>query len=534
MRHLFSRRPKVTVIFEGFRRLLQCNHRAFEIITDLGEKLGGDFLFDRRYLETSVIALARAVRESIDSLHVLDQDQHRTLLETADRLDQQIKAILAGHEDGDEPAIADRKQTLLKTTGQAFPELLNTYETLCSGQGTVAQQGIGAGPVWEVNTPEDLARFPRGAVLVSRRDSAQFARVMPLAAAIVTELGTPVSHMAILCRDFGVPCLVNVPGIMTRVENGMEITVDAEDRRIYKGRVHELLAWRDATGVDLAVMPEFRLLRRVFHAVSRLNLVDPLLDQFTAQACQSYHDILRYVHETAVVKLVDLGRDERGLLRDHLARHLDLPIPAGIMVIDIGGGLTPDAPLDNVPFRAITSVPFRAILQGMLFPEVWHRVTMSVGFRDLFMGMLNVPNDALSGQYSGHNIAIASKDWVNLCFRFGYHFNIIDALCNDVDRDNHIYFRFLGGATDLTKRSRRTRLIGKILEALEFSVRIKDDMVIGRASNMMQSEMERTLDLLGRLVAFTRQLDVRMDHDGLIDRYFEAFMLGDYEIIARQ
>lgn len=409
---------------------------------------------------------------------------------------------------------------------RALSTLLDTYEPLTSGQGKIAQQGIGAGPVFIVSSPEDLQRFPEGAVLVGRRDSSSFARVMDRAAAIVTEIGTPVSHMATLCRELRVPCLVGVPGILAKVTPGMEVTVDAEDRRIYQGRVPELTAYQTAS-LNLAASKEFRLLRRMVKTVSGLHLLDPLFQEFSPQDCQTYHDLLRYTHEMAVLKLVEVGRDERCLLRDHLARPINLPIPAGILVIDIDGGLTPGAP-DQVEFAHVASVPFRAILQGMLYPEVWHRDTMPVGFKDLVSSMLRVQPDEVA-QYSGHNIAVISRDYVNLCFRFGYHFNIIDAHCHDVERDNHIYFRFLGGATDLTKRSRRARLIASVLEALDFNVRVKGDLVIARAGNMIRSEMERTLDLLGRLVGFTRQLDVRLDSDAKIDHYVKAFLLGNYK-----
>jgi pyruvate,water dikinase len=416
---------------------------------------------------------------------------------------------------------------------RALPAVLDAYEQLVSGQGKIAQQGIGAGPVFIVSSQEDLQHFPEGAVLVSRRDSSSFLRVMHRAAAILTEIGTPVSHMATLCREMRVPCLVDVPGILNKVHSGMEVTVDAEDRRIYKGRIPELAAYQ-AASLDLATSKEFRLLRRIIRTVSRLQLLDPLLQEFTPEACQTYHDILRYTHEIAVVKLVDVGRDERCLLRDHLVRRMELPIPAGILVIDIDGGLAPDAPPDQVEFKDVASVPFRAILEGMLYPDVWHRATMPVGFKDLVSSMLNAPPDAVAGQYSGHNIAVVSRDYVNLCFRFGYHFNIIDAHCHDVARDNHIYFRFLGGATDLTKRSRRAKLIALILEAFDFNVRTKGDLVIARAGNMVRSEMERTLDILGRLVGFTRQLDVRLDSDRSVEHYAEAFLLGNYDVISKE
>jgi len=417
---------------------------------------------------------------------------------------------------------------------KALPEVLAGYERIIQGEGKVAQHGVGAGPVRIVNGPADLTDFPDGAVLVSRIDSSQFVKVMGKAAAIVTEIGTPVSHMATLCREMRVPCLVNTGGIFAKLADGEIITVDAEDRVIYRGRIQELLAYNSTTTMQISYSYEYRLLRRLLKKVSTLNLIDPLLQDFKVDGCRTYHDILRFVHETAVMELVNIGRDDGILMRGRLARSMDLPIPAGIMVVDIGGGLRNNAPAENVKFIDIESVPFRAILQGMLFPGVWHLGTMKVGMRDFVSSMLSAPSDALDGRYSGHNIAIISRNYVNLCFRLGYHFNIIDAHCSDNERDNHIYFRFLGGASDITKRTRRATMIASILEAFDFNVRTKGDMVVARSGNMVLSEMKRTLDILGRLVGFTRQLDVRLDNDSIVEEYVEAFLYGNYDKVTGQ
>lgn len=419
---------------------------------------------------------------------------------------------------------ADRRDLAARLAG---------YELFSSGQGRVAQQGIGCGPVYRIESLRDLDNFPENGVLVSRRDSAQFIKVMPRAAAILTETGSPVSHMATLCREMQVPCLVGLGEVLKQLPDGEEITVDADDLRIFRGRVVELLAFRATSGMQLALSPEFRLLRRALNKVSLLNLVDPLLDNFSVAGCRTYHDVLRFVHETAVQELVDLGRDEGRLLREHLARHLDLPVPVGVIVIDIGGGLSPAAPPNRVDFRHIISEPFRAILQGMLFPEVWHRATMPVGMRDLMSSMLSVPADALEGSYTGHNIAIIGANYVNLCFRLGYHFNIIDAYLSEVERDNHIYFRFLGGASDMSKRSRRARMIEMILVEFGFRIKTRSDLVIARHTSLARGDMARILDILGRLVGFTRQLDVRLDSDAKVDYYAEAFLMGNYEVVSR-
>jgi len=432
--------------------------------------------------------------------------------------------------------ILQSRELLVKEDDQIQRSLLDLedkYEVISSKEGLTAQQGIGYGPVKIVHTLKDLDDIPEGAVLVSPRDMSNFVQVMKKVSAIVTEVGTPVSHMATICRELGVPCLVNVTGILSKLHDGMEVTVDAEDQKIYKGRVKELLVYRNSRSMNVFESRDFRLLRRLLKAVAPLNLIDPLLKEFRMENCETYHDILRFIHEKAVQELIELGKDENRLVKENITRPLELPIPAGILCVDLGGGISEDAPADHCEMQHVRSIPFRALLKGMTAPGVWHTDVMTVSFKDMVTSMINAPTDALDGQYSGHNIAIITREYVNLSLRFGYHFNIVDAYCSDYPRDNHIYFRFLGGATDISKRSRRARLIAEILKTYDLNVKTKGDVVTARLGNMQRKDMEYVLDILGRLIGFTRQLDVHMESEAHIERYLDAFLKGDYEVALR-
>ncbi len=61
LRDLWSRisKPKPELvafpeIFEHFQELLQDHQRVMELIADLGEKSGGEYIFDRKYLVDAV------------------------------------------------------------------------------------------------------------------------------------------------------------------------------------------------------------------------------------------------------------------------------------------------------------------------------------------------------------------------------------------------------------------------------------------------------------------------------------------------
>jgi pyruvate,water dikinase len=47
-----------------------------------------------------------------------------------------------------------------------------------------------------------------------------------IAAAVVTESGGPLSHCAIVAREYGIPAAVGVPGATQRIMTGQRINVD--------------------------------------------------------------------------------------------------------------------------------------------------------------------------------------------------------------------------------------------------------------------------------------------------------------------
>jgi len=415
----------------------------------------------------------------------------------------------------------------LSGTLKDISSALQKYPVIMDGKGMIAQRGIGAGRVFILNHMEELKDFIPGSVLVAKHDSSQFIKVMPRASAIITNIGTPTSHMANIAREFQVPTIVNT-GIGTEVlKHGDEITVDADDNRIYAGIIKELLRYKIAEDVSLKGLSEFRLLKKILKYITPLNLIDPLFDNFTPEGCQTFHDIIRFIHEKAIAELVDVERYERDLLKDNIAVKLDVPIPAGIFIIDIGGGLNLKEGSNKATIDEISSIPFKSIVKGMLHPGVWRSDSVPLKMDDFMSSMLKMP-DISSMRYLGENVAVISREYVNLTLRFGYHFNMMDCYCSENIRDNHIYFRFVGGATDIAKRSRRAELLAQILKEYDLIVNVKGDLVIARTGNINRSEMEGILDRLGRLIAYSRQLDALMDDDQSVQYYVKKFLKESY------
>ena len=67
-----------------------------------------------------------------------------------------------------------------------------------------------------------------GEILVSRTTDVGLTPLFLVAAAVVTELGGPLSHAAIVAREYGVPAVVSVPGATTAIKTGDRLRVDGD------------------------------------------------------------------------------------------------------------------------------------------------------------------------------------------------------------------------------------------------------------------------------------------------------------------
>jgi pyruvate,water dikinase len=161
----------------------------------------------------------------------------------------------------------------------------------------------------------------------------------------------------------------------------------------------------------------------------------------------------------------------------------------------------------------------------MTHPNLWRSEAVPLRVQDFLTSMLRATDIVADGApRATASVAVISREYVNLNLKFGYHFIILDCYCGEATRNNHLYFRFAGGATDLTKRSRRLRFMEAVLKERGFLISLKGDMLIARLAGVGREEMESQLDLLGRLISYTRQLDAVLQDDEMAMRYAENFL----------
>ncbi len=398
------------------------------------------------------------------------------------------------------------------------------YPVLLRDQGSIACRGIGAGPVCLVRERTNVDDLPRDAVLVARTSIPHLAAAVEGAAAVITDVGTATGHLATIAREYGIPTIVDAKNATQVLKDGEEVTVDAEENVVYQGRINELLRYQlvqYAKGTETA---EFRLLRGMLKRVAPLNLRDPNSPRFAAENCVTYHDMIRFAHEKAVLELTE-GSRLRLSRQSQRIRKLELQIPLDLILIDVGGGLAVSPGSKKARIEEVSSRPLRALLAGLTVEGVWLTEPTSMdldGFMSSATRSMSLA-DPSAGEVE-HNLAIISDTYMNLNLHLGYHFNIVDCYLSNERNENYIYFRFIGGVTEMTRRARRVEILRRILEAHDFMVEAKGDLVYGRIKKITAEAMVANLEMVGRLIGFTRQLDILLRDDSLVEKYARKFL----------
>jgi pyruvate,water dikinase len=412
-------------------------------------------------------------------------------------------------------------------TSNTLKDILSSKKAILNKKGQIAQRGITAGIVRHVKEEDDPLSFPVGGIAVTKYTTPRLSGIIRRARAIITDIGSTTSHMATVAREFGVPLIVNSGNATQLLQDGAEITVDAEENIIYEGIVHELLEYEAESEDVFRDLKEYKILGQLLRKISPLTLTDPKSPHFIAKNCQTYHDILRFSHEKAMQELIDLNTSSNRF-KGIKAMPIQLPIPLGLSIINLGKGVSNDSSLKTIDsVDQITSIPLRALIKGLTSPGVWATQPVQFGFGDLLSSMTRYSVTDRIDTNSGQNLAVISEKYMNLSLRLGYHFNVIDTYVSDNINDNYIYFRFVGGVTENERRHLRAILLKEILERLNFKVVVKGDLVIARIKKWEADQLLDILEQIGRLIGFSRQLDTKMKNDASVKKYLKRFFDND-------
>jgi pyruvate,water dikinase len=377
--------------------------------------------------------------------------------------------------------------------------------------GQTASAGVGAGPVYIVRRDADALGFPAGAVLVAAQALPRWASLLDRAAAVVTEQGGIAGHLANVAREFGVPALMGIEGALASLADRQTVTVDADGRRIYHGRVQALLAVQPAPARPMAGSPVYETLRRAADHILPLNLIDPDSPAFRLKNCRTLHDITRYCHEKAVHQMFSFGKHHD--FPERSSKQLFTRVPMQWWVLDLDDGLARQRPGPYAHLEDIVSIPMLALWEGITAfawegpPPVDGRGMMAVMFQATANRAL-VPT--VRSNLTNRNYFMISRHYCSLQSRLGFHFCTVEAMVGERPSENYANFCFKGGAADTGRRIQRVSFVGEILEAHRFTVSIREDALRARLEHFDQDTICHALKILGYLIIHTRQLDMVM------------------------
>lgn len=122
----------------------------------------------------------------------------------------------------------------------SVPDTIQNWKAIVSGtdtplsmdsekilHGIPISPGLVVGPVRFVRSMEDWSRVCRGDILVVSVIDPGMAPLFGVASGLVAEMGGTLSHGAIIAREYGLPAVANVFGIISRLKEGDRISLDA-------------------------------------------------------------------------------------------------------------------------------------------------------------------------------------------------------------------------------------------------------------------------------------------------------------------
>jgi phosphohistidine swiveling domain-containing protein len=100
-------------------------------------------------------------------------------------------------------------------------------------RGIAASRGVARGPAFVARTIEEAMGARTGDILVCPSTDPGWTPVLARVGGVVTGTGGMLSHAAVICREFGIPAVLGVPGVMKEITSGNPVVVDGNQGSVF-------------------------------------------------------------------------------------------------------------------------------------------------------------------------------------------------------------------------------------------------------------------------------------------------------------
>ena len=177
-------------------------------------------LFKTQYARLAALLLSSGLLPDTDLIYFLTHKEIGRLIEGADLTPLALRRRKA-HQIQQELTFDD------VYIGKPVADTFDAEESEGVLRGVPVSNGSCEGIVHIVNSAEDANRLQKGEIMVAKFTDIGWTPYYSIVNGLVTEIGSALSHGAVVAREYNLPATVNVKGATKVLKNGDHITLDA-------------------------------------------------------------------------------------------------------------------------------------------------------------------------------------------------------------------------------------------------------------------------------------------------------------------
>jgi pyruvate,water dikinase len=116
--------------------------------------------------------------------------------------------------------------------GHPYP--VNNQSSEGTSQGTVVSQGKVIGKIKVVRSLDEADKLEKGDIMVCQYTDIGWSPYFAIIGGIITEIGSPLSHGAVVAREYGIPAIVNMHGAMDKFNDNEVVEINTDEQEFIK------------------------------------------------------------------------------------------------------------------------------------------------------------------------------------------------------------------------------------------------------------------------------------------------------------